>query len=66
MTNWEKEQREWLVEESEKAIIKLENKRAMAWALYPQHNKQQAKRLRAMIRHYDRQIAKEQAFLAIA
>lgn len=66
MTNWEKEQREWLVEESKKAIIKLENKRAMAWALYTQHNKQQAKRLRAMIRHYDRQIAKEQAFLAIA
>ena len=66
MTNLEKEQREWLVAESKKAIISLENKKALAWVRFPQNNKAQARRLRAMIRHYDRQIAKEKAFLAIA
>ncbi|MBR1445473.1 MAG: hypothetical protein IJ586_00090 [Alloprevotella sp.] len=66
MTSWEKEQREWLVEESKKAIVKLENKKALVWAKYPQWNKAQARRVRAMIRHYDRQIAKEREFLAIA
>lgn len=66
MKNWEQEQREWLIEESEKAIIMLENKKALAWIRFPQNSKAQASRLRAMIRHYDRQIAKEKAFLAIA
>lgn len=66
-TNWEAEQREELIAEAKKNVVRLENKKALAfvrnnWHDYDSNAKY--RKIRALIRHYDRMIAKEQAFLA--
>lgn len=65
--NWEAEQREELISEAKRNIVRLENKKALAfvkfgWRDYDSDAKY--RKIRAFIRHYDRQIAKERAFLA--
>lgn len=64
--NWEAEQREELIAEAKSNIIRLENKKALAFVKFNWHDydsKAKYRKIRAYIRHYDRQIARERAFL---
>ena len=64
--SWEAEQREELIAEAKSNIIRLENKKVLAFVKFNWHDyDSNAKycKIRAYIRHYDRQIARELAFL---
>ena len=64
--NWESEQREELITEAKRNIVRLENRKATAFARNHWHgydSNAKYRKIRALIRYYDRQIAKEVAFL---
>lgn len=66
-TNWEAEQREELIAEAKRNIVRFENKKALAFVHFNWHDydsNAKYRKIRAFIRHYDRKIAKERAFLA--
>ena len=65
--NWETEQREELIAEAKRNIVRLENKKALVFVKFGWHDYDsdaKYRRIRSFIRHYDRQIAKERVFLA--
>lgn len=65
--NREAEQREELIAEAKSNIIRLENKKSLAFVKFGWHDydsNAKYRRIRAFIRHYDRQIAAERSFLA--